>query len=333
MKQVITTPTRVTATTATIINHIYVSNSMPLAHSGTIELHIADHYAVFCCIKNNSIISKNDDNKHKTNVFRSFKHLNASDLLVDLERLPASVAEVFSDVNDIATVYFKLFLDIWDKHCPIIKRRHRALPTPWMTDDVLSEIRDRNAAYKSFLKNRCEASFMKYKQLRNLATAAVRKAKRYFFVQNLNNNNRSFWRHIKLCTGFGKSRHNFLSWPCHNSIQASVSANKLNKHFIESVRVVQPSDELATAESPVHYFDEYFSFQSITTSDVSRTITQLPNKSSTGSDGISAKMLKLSVSAISAPLVTIFNESFRSCCFPQIWKNAIVTPGVYKQGV
>jgi hypothetical protein len=42
-------------------------------------------------------------------------------------------------------------------------------------------------------------------------------------------------------------------------------------------------------------------------------------------------VLKLSVSAISAPLVTIFNESFRSCCFPQIWKNAIVTP-MFKRG-
>ena len=50
-----------------------------------------------------------------------------------------------------------------------------------MTHNVLNSYHARNAAYRSFLRNRNEQSFMKYKQLRNKATRQTRLAKRLFF--------------------------------------------------------------------------------------------------------------------------------------------------------
>ena len=55
LDQHIKTATRVTLTTATLIDHIYSTN-INVTHAGTVNLHIADHY-IYCALCHQVVIS------------------------------------------------------------------------------------------------------------------------------------------------------------------------------------------------------------------------------------------------------------------------------------
>ena len=66
--------------------------------------------------------------------------------------------------------------------------------------------------------------------------------------------------------------------------------------------------------------------------EVSKLISKLNNKKSSGFDDLSAKFLKLCSPYISAPLANIFNTSIYNGIYPELLKTARVTP-IYKKGV
>ena len=69
-----------------------------------------------------------------------------------------------------------------------------------------------------------------------------------------------------------------------------------------------------------------FNFHSVDMSDLTKIIQHLPDKYSSGPDGISYIMLKLSLPAIVGPLVRLFNISLRLGEVPEEWKDAVVIP-------
>ena len=69
-----------------------------------------------------------------------------------------------------------------------------------------------------------------------------------------------------------------------------------------------------------------FNFQSVHMSDITKIIQRLPNKHSSGPDGISYIMLKLSLPAIVGTLVRLFNISLRLGEVLEEWKDAVVIP-------
>ena len=73
LKQLICSPTRITATSATLIDHIYTYNVK--SHiCGITELHFADHLATFCVIDAHK---DKASQRHLVTRFRSFKSLDA----------------------------------------------------------------------------------------------------------------------------------------------------------------------------------------------------------------------------------------------------------------
>ena len=60
--------------------------------------------------------------------------------------------------------------------------------------------------------------------------------------------------------------------------------------------------------------------------EVSKLISKLNNKKSSGFDDLSAKFLKLCSPFISAPLANIFNSSIYNGVYPELLKTARVTP-------
>lgn len=58
----------------------------------------------------------------------------------------------------------------------------------------------------------------------------------------------------------------------------------------------------------------------------------VPPHKATGDNGISAKLLKITASAISSPLCRLINHCLNKATFPSKWKVAKVTPIFKKQG-
>ena len=203
-----------------------------------------------------------------------------------------------------------------------------------MTGEVLKVIHQREAVYKNYLRLRNDATHLNYKQHRSFTRKQICQAKRNFLLQGAKYGSSNFWRHVKSCSGLGRLKQIIIHpWPCAHSEQAKASANKLNKYFIDSISEILNSTSahipfnvaLAACSNTLAY-----DFATITEGDVTKAIKDLPDTSSCGHDKISAKMLKLCTSSISRPLSTQLNNSLRSGIFPDVWKQALVTP-VFKK--
>ena len=95
-KQLIKKPTRVTETSASCIDHIFVNKSEKVCEAGVIESGISDHFITYCTRKfNNRII-----NKHNTVKARSMKNY-CSEIFIDkLKELDWANVFICSNVND-----------------------------------------------------------------------------------------------------------------------------------------------------------------------------------------------------------------------------------------
>jgi hypothetical protein len=69
----------------------------------------------------------------------------------------------------------------------------------------------------------------------------------------------------------------------------------------------------------------------VSSKEVEKIIKSLKIKNSSGYDGISTKLLKISSSFISSPLTYICNKSLSSGIFPDRLKYAVIKP-LFKKG-
>ncbi len=333
LKQHIATATRITATSATLIDHIY-SHGIEIITASVSELHIADHCSVSCTVKLQSPLLPNVQ-CHKYSTFRSFKRLNQEALTADLTAVPwASLLQDAADVNTMVTAFNNRFLAVWNKHCPINRRRVRKHKTPWMSDSVLQLMHARDVAYKQYQRASSATAQREYKTRRNAVTDAIRKAKRYYFMQGARSGGKHFWQHIKQCTGLGRTKRTATPWPCHNTAASKASADRLNNNFVDSIaKLIATSSASSTSlnNNDDVSTDNILSLHHVTTKDVKRIIDAMPHSAVVGNDLISATLLKKSPLAVFEALATIFNHSLTTGCYPDAWKSAIVVP-VHKKG-
>ena len=81
LSQLISSPTRITQSSSTIIDHIYTSNPENITETFVPHYAISDHFTVCFTRKINANISKSD---HITTSYRCFKTFDESLFLTDL---------------------------------------------------------------------------------------------------------------------------------------------------------------------------------------------------------------------------------------------------------
>ncbi|CAL4218293.1 unnamed protein product, partial [Meganyctiphanes norvegica] len=95
--QLINSPTRVTQSSATIIDHIHTNNQEKICQSGIIESGISDHYITYCTRK----VIKCQINKHNPIKIRSMKNYSNDIFVEKLQSLDWSVVtKCIVDVNE-----------------------------------------------------------------------------------------------------------------------------------------------------------------------------------------------------------------------------------------
>ena len=86
---------------------------------------------------------------------------------------------------------------------------------------------------------------------------------------------------------------------------------------------------LAAIKNKSHKLD--FAVKEINTKTVTDYLLKINAKKSTGPDGLSPKILKLSASAVATPLTSLFNYCIRTSTLLSDWKMSNVTP-IHKKG-
>ena len=146
---------------------------------------------------------------HKRINYLDFKNLNAEAMLSDLKDSPWDSAFVFDDVDDKLDALELILSEVVKKHIP--KKQKRVKKTKqlaWINEDIVSAIKKRDRELKIAFKTNCPNDWSKYKRMKCYVTNLVRKSKRMYFQQSIDDNKgnpKEIWKALKSLTKSQKS--------------------------------------------------------------------------------------------------------------------------------
>ena len=181
----------------------------------------------------------------------------------------------------------------------------------------------------ALLKEHSSAKFSEIQTIMKLRFK-VRLAKQDIFVKGAHSGCRSFWKHVKQYTGFGKLKVFLHPWPDANPVVALHSANKLNNYLIETINNLKC--KFQSASSPYKSECSRCSsaaepiFRTIIAADTIKAFSRLSNSASSDNDGITVSIVKMSakVPALVNALTDIFNTLIINFNFPFAWKELYI---------
>lgn len=338
LAQVINKYTRVTAHSQKIIDHVYASISDNIAETFVPNIAISDHYPV--CFTRSTSKNQIKRKSHKTIQYRCFKKFNENSFLNELSQNLNNMTYSATDSNMNFSEWVTTFVSILNRHAPVKTKRvkHETQPD-WFTDDIRNAMKNRDIKHK--LKD-----WSQFKYWRNKSTKLIQTAKREFFSKAISENkdNSFLWKHIKQIQGGVKDSGlpDELEVDNETSHSPIDIINKLNSYFANiSDRLKASSPNNSQRKNDFQKLKNYidnlipentnFKIPFMQENELITTIKKLDSTKATGLDGISAKILKLSVDIIAPSLVNIINLSIHNGQFPDTLKEAKILP-IHKGG-
>ena len=147
LTQLVDSPTRVTATSATVIDHAYTNKPENIVEVFVPCYAISDHYPV--CLTRKLSNKNSSEPKHKTITYRSMSHFETSAFLTDLEAQPWSTLDIFDNPNDALDFFMQIFETVLDQHAPQrSKRVKRNLQPNWFNEEIAEAGKQRDYFHK-----------------------------------------------------------------------------------------------------------------------------------------------------------------------------------------
>ena len=181
--------------TASLIDVVLTNIPSRMANVQVIPLSIADHDAVGC-------IRKMNHQKFNWRFIecRDYRTYDPAQLRQDIKNSDLHKTENCSDTNQAWKFFKETLTSIFSKHAPIVKKKVRGKPCPWMTSDIKKKMKDRDALLRICRRTKKENDTSSYKRKRNEVNIAVRKAKSNYFTTLLEENKNlpdKFWGVLK----------------------------------------------------------------------------------------------------------------------------------------
>ena len=300
LHQLIHEPTRVTARSSTLIDHLYVSHPDKVTECFVPKTAIRDHYPI--CFTRCTAKRQLKRHEHRSMDYRCFKSFNDDDFCNELAIAINTIQTSDTDCNHNFNKWCSMFSDILDKLAPVKSKRikHETQPE-WIKDDIKSAARQRDIYHK-------QNNWHQYKIWRNKTNTLIRKAKSNLFSKSIaeNKDNSFLWKHVKAL----KEQSNEGSLPTNATSSSPESGstsdllNELNDYFTsisDKLKEESGDDSLPYDFSKLNSYVESKIPQNVTfkiplmkENDLHSIINSLDPNKATGIDGISAKLLKKS---------------------------------------
>ena len=331
----ITKPTRVTNTSATLIDHIWTNNFSSVQKSTIIYDNTSDHFPA-CTLFNYDF--KKEPNKKTTIEYRDFSEANISRFRNHLAEICWDNVYATRDTNIAMDNFNTIFNASFDKFFPVITKqvKIKSLEKPYITQDIKILIAEKNKLQKKYAKWPLSYG-PEYRRLRNKVTKAIREAKSNYYANKFEteaNNSQKTWKTINNILKRGNTKKtNLLSKDEIKITNPSDIANEFN-HYFTTI-----ADKLAESlpQTNMHFnhflgnrVEENFNFNDISDTEIKNAVSSL-NNSAPGYDNIPISLIKSIFSDIISPVKHICNCSLRSGIFPQSMKIAKVFP-LHKSG-
>ena len=332
----ISKPTRVTMTSATLIDNIFSNDNTddPSKLSGILYADISDHFPIFYIDHSgytettNSYIKKRiykEENMHRFSTEMRAKDWN----------------QVLSD-DDAQRAYTTFYNNIHETYnsCFPLREFKQGYKTrkPWLSEGMKSSIKIKNRLYMKSKKTGKKEHELKYKQYKNILNKALIDAERKHYEKLLADNKSNLkktWRILKEVINKKTSTNSCSKFKIGNQItnDKNMIAKGFNNFFI-NIGPTLANKIPADNRSPTLYMKNRVSEAMVITpviEDEVRTIIKDLKDSSAGWDAISAKVIKATYNSFIHPVTHIMNLSLTTGVFPTELKIARVVP-IFKSG-
>lgn len=307
MTQLIDRPTRVTLTSATLLDLLIVANGLPVQKSGTFDMCFSDHSGIYCKI--NMRINRKVTREFFT---RTYKHFNYDNFVSDLYGVPWFLIYDLPSVDLKVGFFNSNILNIFNKHAPVVRVRTSRPPTPWLTYNIRQMMKARNDALMRFRRTREPSHHLYYKSVKNEVNRAIKREKQAYFghLCASGTNTHNLWREFKKLNPGKKN--------CDDIPEYLKDVNRLNVHF--SNPVVNPIDSFCSCDGA-----GAFEFQPLTEEDVLRAFRQIKTNAC-GMDSIDTNMIRIFLPLLMDYVLHIFNFCVEQSVFPEQWRSSLVRP-------
>ena len=336
----ITKPTRITKTTATLLDNIIVGSSFHNFTANIAISDISDHLPTLMSSYQPKMYKK----QPLSITSRTLDESACGKIKSELDEVNWDQYLAGHNSNTSYSCFHNKVQEVIDKISPVktIKiKPNKILKDPWMTAGLLKCISKQKSLYKKSMENPHSIQMMdKYKKYRNKLQEILRRTKEQYFrtkCEEFRNNTSKLWKMINRITHNLNDKSSVVDYLKIDQIDmydTKAISEEFAKHFstVGSKYAQQiPSPNISFKQYLLNIIQSPSSMYMVPTSiqEIERLIDKLPNKTSKGNDNISNMLLKTLKSSISKPMEIIFNKSISEGVFPDDMKLADVIP-LYK---
>lgn len=312
------TATRVTSRTATMLD-LFLSTCALDGVCETVYLDLSDHFAIL------GHLPAFPEARSRAKGPRKRRHLHRiqwesfqGDLRDSLRDPPAAEC-----IDDFVLWFTNTIISVMDKHAPltVVRRKKERQPCPWLTDELVSCVRDRNRLHRLLMRDKANDVLREqHRAARAKARKLDRKLKNLYFVRKCcTTDQRALWSVMNVVTGRRKQRQ-----------EAKVSVDDLSKLFADVVHDASRPPELLPPNGPLPA-SCFSSFEPVLADDVTQCLRAIDPRKATGSDCIPGIVLKQCASELAPSVAQIINLSISSGRVPATFKQSDVSP-LFKGG-
>ena len=204
MQNVISSHTRITDHSKTLIDFAITGNPSKITNSGAHATDISDHDFIYI-----SINLFRQKAQPKLIYVRNYNKIDIDKVRLDLERTTWHITELFDDANDALWCWQQLFKSTILDHVKTRKVKVRGNNQPWMSGEIRKAI---NKRYKLLIKARKtprnSTDWFEYKRARNTCSKLIQNAKANFWKKEFqaSSSPKMFWSTVRKFKGETKSQ-------------------------------------------------------------------------------------------------------------------------------
>ena len=172
LKQLITSPTRITENSSSLLDHILTNSTDRVSRSGVVDMSLSDHQLIYCTRR----ISRIKFNAHKYIRIRSLKNYNQSLFLEKLNEINFPDYSKFDFVGKVTSVI--------DQIAPMKEIRVKNNSPDWFDAEIHEEIETRDKLFAKFKKSIKSNDHENYKKARNKVQHLINKKRKLLWSEN-----------------------------------------------------------------------------------------------------------------------------------------------------
>ena len=196
LKQLITSPTRVTDNSSSLVDHVLTNSTDRISQSGVVHTGLSDHQLIYCTRK----VNRTKSNTHKYIRTRSLKNYSQSLYLEKLNEIDFPNYSKFKDINDAYSDFIGKVTSVIDQIAPMKEIRVKNNSQDWFDAEIHEEIETRDKLLAKFKKSRKSTDHENHKKARNKVQYLINDKKKTFLAGKLNENigkPKELWKSLK----------------------------------------------------------------------------------------------------------------------------------------